>query len=58
MNMSDTKFSVNQKIVYPCQGVGLITEIFEKNFRGTMMQYYKIYIEVSDMVVLVPVEKA
>ena len=56
--MSDTKFTVNEKVVYPSQGVGLITEIFDKNFRGTTMQYYKIYIEVSDMVVLVPVNKA
>lgn len=56
--MSETKFNIDQKIVYPSQGVGLVTEIFEKNFRGNTMQYYKIYIEVSDMVVLVPVEKA
>lgn len=56
--MSDTKFSVDQKVVYPSQGVGQIKEIFEKNFRGTTMQYYKIYIEVSDMMVLVPLEKA
>ncbi len=56
--MSDTKFNINEKVVYPSQGVGLITEIFEKDFRGTVMQYYKIYIEVSDMVVLVPVQKA
>ena len=56
--MSDTKFNIDQKIVYPSQGVGLITEIFTKNFRGTDMQYYKIYIEASDMVVMVPVEKA
>lgn len=58
MNMSDTKFNIDQKIVYPSQGVGLITEIFTKNFRGTDMQYYKIYIEASDMIVMVPVEKA
>ena len=56
--MSNTKFSINEKVVYPSQGVGLIKEIFEKNFRGTTMTYYKIYIEVSDMVVLVPIEKA
>lgn len=56
--MNKTKFSIDEKVVYPSQGVGLITEIFEKNFRGTTMTYYKIYIEVSDMVVLVPIEKA
>lgn len=56
--MSNIKFSIDEKVVYPSQGVGLITEVFEKNFRGTTMTYYKIYIEVSDMVVLVPIEKA
>ena len=56
--MSETKFQIDQKIVYPSQGVGKITEIFEKIFRGTPMMYYKIYIEASDMIVMVPVEKA
>ena len=56
--MSETKFQIDQKIVYPNQGVGKITEIFEKIFRGTPMMYYKMYIEASDMIVMVPVEKA
>ena len=56
--MNDTKFQIDQKIVYPSQGVGKITEIFEKDFRGNVMTYYKIYVEASDMVVMVPVEKA
>ena len=54
----DTKFKVNQKVVYPSQGVGLVTEIFEKKFRDEMNLYYKIYIEASDMIVMVPVAKA
>lgn len=52
------KFKVNQKVVYPSQGVGKVTEIFEKVFNGNPTDYYKIYIEASDMVVMVPVEKA
>ncbi len=56
--MSETKFHVDQKIVYPSQGVGKIIEIFTKNFRGADMLYYKIYIEASDMIVMVPVERA
>ena len=56
--MSDTKFQIEQKIVYPSHGVGKILEVFEKDFRGAMMLYYKIYIEASDMIVMVPVEKA
>ena len=52
------KFRVNQKVVYPSQGVGKVTEIFEKVFNGNPTNYYKIYIEASDMVVMVPVDKA
>ena len=54
----DTKFKVNQKVVYPSQGVGVVTEIFEKKFKEEMNLYYKIYIEASDMIVMVPVAKA
>lgn len=54
----DTKFNVGQKVVYPSQGVGKVTEIFDKKFKDQMLPYYKIYIEASDMVVMVPVEKA
>ncbi len=57
-NMSDTKFEINQKIVYPSQGVGVVTEHFNKTFRGEDLPYYKIYIESSDMIVMVPVDKA
>ncbi len=53
-----TEFSVNQKIVYPSQGVGKITEIFKKEFQGEDVFYYRIYLEVSDMYVMVPVAKA
>ena len=54
----DTKFKVKQKVVYPSQGVGIVTEIFEKKFKDEMNLYYKIYIEASDMIVMVPVAKA
>lgn len=53
-----TEFKVNQQIVYPSQGVGKITEIFEKEFNGEPTAYYKIYLEVSDMIVMVPVNNA
>lgn len=53
-----TPFSQGQTIVYPLQGVGKITEIFKKEFKGNEILYYSIYLEVSDMTVMVPVEKA
>ncbi len=54
----ETTFSVNQKIVYPSQGVGRITEIKEKQFKNEPVMYYVIYLDVSDMTVMVPVAKA
>ncbi len=53
-----TTFKVNQKIVYPSQGVGKINAIKEKSFKNEMIPYYVIYLEVSDMTVMVPVGKA
>lgn len=53
-----TEYKVKQQIVYPSQGVGTITEIFEREFNGEKVSYYKIYLEVSDMVVMVPVSHA
>ena len=53
-----TEFKINQQVVYPSQGVGKITEIFEKEFNGETVAYYKIYLEVSDMIVMVPVNNA
>ena len=54
----ETKFKIDQKVVYPSQGVGIVKEIFEKKFNDEMNLYYKIYIEASDMIVMVPVNKA
>ena len=54
----ETNFKIDQKVVYPSQGVGIVKEIFEKKFKDSMIPYYKIYIEASDMIVMVPVEKA
>ncbi len=53
-----TKFNIDQKIVYPSQGVGIVKDVFEKKFKENSILYYKIYIEASDMVVMVPVDKA
>lgn len=53
-----TEFSLNQKIVYPSQGVGKIVDIFKKDFNGEEVYYYKIYLDVSDMNVMVPVANA
>ena len=53
-----TKYRVGQEIVYPLQGVGKVNSIEERPFRDQKLLYYIIYLEVSDMTVMVPVDKA
>lgn len=57
MSKKKTAFKVNQKIVYPSQGVGKIIEIKEKDFGGQKLLYYVMYLEVSDMTIMVPVDR-
>ena len=57
MSSLEYKFQIDQKVVYPSQGVGKITDITEKKFKDQMLTYYVIYLAVSDMVVMVPVDK-
>jgi len=57
--MSRTKhFQVDQKIVYPSQGVGVIKSIIQKKFKDSKIPYYVIYLDVTDMTIMVPVDKA
>ncbi len=53
-----TQFSVNDHVVYPLQGVGIIKLIEERKFKGVATWYYVIYLEISDMTVMIPVDKA
>ena len=57
-NSPGVEFKVDQRIVYPSQGVGRITTITEKKFKDAVVLYYIIYLEFSDMTVMVPVDKA
>lgn len=57
MSKVKTPFKVNQKIVYPSQGVGKIIEIKEKKFNEETLLYYVMYLEVSDMTIMVPVNR-
>jgi CarD family transcriptional regulator len=52
------RYKQGQEIVYPLQGVGQIVSIEERAFRATRLLYYIIYLEVSDMTIMVPVDKA
>ncbi|GAB6089165.1 CarD family transcriptional regulator [Spirochaeta dissipatitropha] len=53
-----TTFAAGQEVVYPLQGVGIINKIETREFQGKTILYYVIYLEVSDMTVMVPVDKA
>mgnify|MGYP001325817316 FL=1 len=53
-----TAFKKNQQVVYPLQGVGKIQSIEERVFKDRKILYYIIYLEVSDMTVMIPVDKA
>ncbi len=53
-----TPFKIRQQVVYPTQGVGRVEKIEEKEFKGKTILYYVIYLEVSDMTVMIPVDKA
>ena len=57
-NTTDPAYQIDQRVVYPSQGVGRILEIREKSFKDSKMLYYIIYLEFSDMTVMVPVDKA
>ena len=55
---SKTRYSVGQQIVYPLQGVGRIERLEEREFQGSPTLYYVVYLEVSDMTIMIPVDKA
>ena len=58
MSEENIEFAIDQRVVYPSQGVGQVKEIFEKKVGENTVKYYKIYLEVSDMVVMIPVANA
>ena len=53
-----TKYKLKQQVVYPLQGVGQIISIEKRPFKDQKLLYYIIYLEVTDMTVMVPVDKA
>jgi CarD family transcriptional regulator len=58
MSEQVTTFQIDQKVVYPSQGVGKIVSIQNKKFKDQTIPYYVIYLEVTDMTVMVPTIKA
>ena len=58
MSKAAKTYQIDQKVVYPSQGVGIVKSIEEKLFKDEKILYYMIYLEVSDMTIMVPVKKA
>lgn len=54
----NNRFAVGEHVVYPLQGVGVVRRIEEQDFRGVDTMYYVIYLDISDMTVMIPVEKS
>ncbi|MFO8063636.1 MAG: CarD family transcriptional regulator [Spirochaetota bacterium] len=54
----EPQFKEKDHVVYPLQGVGLIQSVEERDFQDKKLLYYVIYLEVTDMTVMVPVQKA
>lgn len=52
------QYKVGQQLVYPLQGVGQVRNIEERPFRDDTLLYYVVYLEVSDMTIMVPVDRA
>ncbi len=52
------KYEVGSKVVYPLHGVGIISSIEEKTVLGKTHSYYIIKLGISDMTVMIPVEKS
>jgi CarD family transcriptional regulator len=54
----NSQYKTKQHLVYPLLGVGEIKEVTERSFKDKQILYYMIYLEVSDMTVMIPVDKA
>ncbi len=55
---AERQFSIEEHVVYPLQGVGLVQDIQSKAFKNKEILYYIIYLDISDMTVMIPVDKA
>ena len=50
-------FNIGDKIVYPCQGIGVIDDIEEREFKGEKQKFYKIDIFNSTMKLTYPMNR-
>jgi len=55
---NDLEFQVGEHVVYPLQGVGIITEIRKREIHGVETLNYVIYLDISDMTVQIPINRS
>ncbi len=51
-------YSLGDKVVYPLHGVGVINSIEDRTVLGEKRSYYVIKLTISDMTVMIPVNKS
>lgn len=51
-------FNIGDKVVYPMHGAGTVAKIEEKELNGQLVQYLVLQMIVSDMTIMIPVNKA
>lgn len=51
-------FNIGDKVVYPNQGIGVISDIEKREFKGEKQDYYKIKIFNNTMILSLPVIRA
>ncbi len=58
METPNVQYQIGEHVVYPLQGVGIIKDITKRKFKGKEMSYYVIFLDISDMTVMIPVDNA
>ena len=51
-------FKINEHVVYPLHGVGLIEEINKRALKGEQKKFYRIKLKDSGMIISIPTENA
>ena len=51
-------FNIGDRVVYPNQGIGVISDIEKREFKGEKQDYYKIKIFNNTMILSLPVSRA
>lgn len=54
----ELQFKIGDHVVYPLQGVGVVTDIKKRTIHNREILNYVIYLDISDMTVTVPIDKA